>query len=117
MRGPLLRNHSSTVTRATRPVTLTCTALLIFSTRPVGRGWVGSIQPCPVTAPASVTSSAPAVAKVLKRETMTPTLCEMGRETLEGGNRAQGCVTALRGLILDGPERPGTAGRRALPGR
>src|SRR5690349_23207391 len=40
--GPLFRNHSSTVTRAARPVTETCTALRTFSTAPRGC----SIHPC-----------------------------------------------------------------------
>src|SRR5712691_915918 len=47
--GPLLRNHSSTVTRATRPLMLTCTALRRRSTGPFGTcgtGRTGSIQPC-----------------------------------------------------------------------
>src|SRR5919197_1371471 len=47
--GPALRNHSSTVTRAARPVTLTCTALRTLTIAPrtnVGSGRIGSIHPC-----------------------------------------------------------------------
>src|SRR2546426_1575289 len=46
MTGPVLRNHSSTVTRAKRPVTATWTALRIFWMAPRGNGRIGSIQPC-----------------------------------------------------------------------
>src|SRR2546428_12835639 len=79
MIGPLLRNHSSTVTRATRPVTVTCTALLIFSTRPVGRGWIGSIQPWPASTPAQATTRTPAVGQGLEGETLTSTPVRDGK--------------------------------------
>src|SRR3989454_1124697 len=46
MTGPVLRNHSSTVTRAKRPVTATWTALRTFWMAPRGNGRIGSIQPC-----------------------------------------------------------------------
>src|SRR2546425_8201073 len=46
MTGPVLRNHSSTVTRAKRPVTATWTALRTFWMAPRGNSRIGSIQPC-----------------------------------------------------------------------
>src|SRR2546426_4065449 len=85
----MLRNHSSTVTRAIRPATATCTALRIRSMLPRGSGRMGSIHPWALARAATEPARAKARSAVRLVTSMASILGETGGETAIAGGFAQ----------------------------